>query len=304
MNKGGVTELKVLAPAKVNLFLHIIGRREDGMHLLESLFAFADIGDVITVRKARNLSLKVTGPFQEICKIAGCDGEENLVFKAARLLSKFAPGKGAEITLEKNLPLSSGIGGGSSDAAATLKALQILWDVEIKEEDLFKQAMELGADVPACLMGVPCFVSGIGDQITPLDKFDPLDVVLVNPNKPVSTPLVFRTFKETGRPFTSPLGLTPEINQSQEKLLTGTHNDLQGPAIGILPLVGKILHAIEGCEGLKFARMSGSGGTCFGLFKSRENAEIAAAWLAREHPGWWVQLCRLTKASPFLVSRV
>ncbi|MHA1543899.1 MAG: 4-(cytidine 5'-diphospho)-2-C-methyl-D-erythritol kinase [Alphaproteobacteria bacterium] len=301
MSSPRAKEITVLAAAKVNLFLHIIGRREDGLHLLESLFAFADIGDRLILRKAEKLSFKVSGPFEDICHRAGCEGENNLVYRAAQELSKFAPGRGADITLEKNLPLSSGLGGGSADAAAVIKGLQILWGLEVDEDELFKMALGLGADVPACLLGVPCFVAGIGEDITPIDEFQPLEVVLVNPNRPLSTPQVFKSFLDSNRPFSTPLGLSPEFNQSQDKLLGDGHNDLQGPAIAILIDVAKILAALEGCEGCNLARMSGSGATCFGVFPSRDQSEKAAAWLAREHPKWWVAVTRLTERAPFLL---
>lgn len=302
MSASNIKEITVLAPAKINLFLHIIGRRTDDYHLLESLFAFADIGDKLTLKEADEISFRVEGPFKEICERAGCDGEGNLVYKAAKELSKILPGKGAEIILEKNLPLSAGLGGGSSDAAAVLKGLQILWNAEVDEDALFKLALELGADVPACLLGVPCFVAGIGEEITPLDEFQTLELVLVNPKRPLSTPQVFKSFKEASRPFTPPLGLTPDINESQERLLGETHNDLQGPAIALAPDVAKILGALEGSDGNILARMSGSGASCFGIFESQEQSEKATAWLAREHPNWWVAGTRLSKRAPFLLS--
>jgi len=301
MSASIINEITVLAPAKINLFLHIIGRRPDGLHLLESLFAFADIGDKLTLKEADDISFKVKGPFEEICERAGCDGERNLVFKAAKELSKISPGKGAEIVLEKNLPLSSGLGGGSSDAAAVLKGLQILWNTEVNEDELFKLALELGADVPACLLGAPCFVAGIGEEITPLEEFETLEVVLVNPKRPLSTPQVFKNFMETNRPFTPPLATEPDKNQSQETLISNTHNDLQGPAIALTPDVAKILGALEGCEGNVLARMSGSGATCFGVFSNREQSEKASTWLTREHPNWWVAGTRLTEKAPFLL---
>jgi len=303
MTQQAVNELTVLAPAKVNLFLQILGRRDDGYHLLESLFAFADFGDTITVRDAEKLSFRVEGRFSEICEIAGCAGENNLVFKAVQTLEKFAQGKGAEIILHKNLPLSAGLGGGSADAAAALKALQILWDVEIPEDTLFEIALKLGADVPACLLGKPCFVGGVGETLSPLEEFEPLEAVLINPLKPLSTPLVFKAFKTSKRPFSLPMALSGEYRLEQEKLLEETRNDLQGPAIALCPEVAQILRALGGCDGCYLPRMSGSGATCFGLFHSREHAEKAAAWLTREHPGWWVQACRLEAEPPFLMAR-
>ncbi len=302
MSSPKLQEISVLAPAKVNLFLQIIGRRDDGFHLIESLFAFADFGDTLTVRRAEKLSFRVSGPFAGICEIAGCDGKTNLVYKAAEMIAPLTPGKGAEIILEKNLPLSSGLGGGSSDAAAALKALQLLWEIEIDEKQLFQIASELGADVPACMLGKPCFVSGIGETISPLEKFKRVHAVLVNPLKPLATPQVFRAFKGRRRPFSPPLALSGAFNRDQGKLLHDTHNDLQGPAISLCHDIARVLKALAGCEGVYLTRMSGSGATCFGLFEKKNDSEKAAAWLAREHSTWWVQACSLKEDIPFLLS--
>lgn len=297
-------EATVLAPAKVNLFLHIVGRRKDGYHLLESLFAFADTGDRITVREAETLSFKVTGPFAPICERAGCDGDGNIVMEAARLLAAEAKKPvGAEVILEKNLPLSAGLGGGSSDAAATLKVLQILWKLEVPEKKLFDLALKLGADVPACLLGQPCFVYGIGEDITPLETFTPLNAVLVNPGRPLSTPQVFRTYAGMKKAFAVPLGLDPAANQDMETLLAETNNDLQGAAMTLCRDIQGVLKALKGTEGNLLVRMSGSGATCFGLYGSQEESEVAAAWIAREHPKWWVRSCQLVAEPPFLLSR-
>jgi len=295
-------DITVLAPAKVNLFLHIIGRREDGYHLLESLLAFADFGDRITVCHAAEISFSVTGPFAGICRKAGCDGEKNIVVKAAKRLRELTGMKaGVDITLEKNLPLSAGLGGGSSDAAATLKALQILWQVEPDEKALFDLALELGSDVPACLIGEPAFVTGIGEHITPLERFDDLACVLINPLKPLSTQAVFRTFARAERRFSDALALTPELMADLAALLKGSHNDLQGPALGLCDDVGAILGALQGTDGCYLLRMSGSGATCFGLFETSEKADVAARALSQAHPDWWVQACGLSANTQFLV---
>lgn len=294
--------ITVLAPAKVNLFLHIIGRRDDGYHLLESLFAFADYGDRITVGAAEDIRFSVTGPFAHICRRAGCDGDKNIVVTAARQLQKLCRvTAGAEIVLEKNLPLSAGLGGGSSDAAATLKALQVLWRVEPDEETLVELALGLGADVPACLIGEPAFVTGIGEHITPVEKFGDLAVVLVNPGRPLSTPQVFKTFAKTERPFSDPLALSPEIMEDIDTLINGTHNDLLGPALGLCHEVGEILGVLQAFEDCRIARMSGSGATCFGLFGDQDSADHAAAVIANLHSKWWVRACRVSAHTPFLV---
>jgi len=291
--------ITVLAPAKVNLFLHIIGRREDGYHLLESVFAFADFGDFITVEPAPALSFSVTGPFAHICRRAGCDGEANIVARAADLLrQQCGVAEGAKITLEKNLPVSAGLGGGSSDAAATLKALQVLWRIEPVQESLVDLALELGADVPACLVGEPSFVAGIGELITPLEIFEDINCVLVNPLKPLSTPLVFQTFEKTGRAFTQPLALTPEVTDDLWTLLKGSHNDLQGPAVGLMEEVGEILGSLQDTDGVSLVRMSGSGATCFGLYETSETADAAARKISNAHRNWWVKACTLTAQGP------
>lgn len=294
-----IRDITVLAPAKVNLFLHIIGRRDDGYHLLESVFAFADFGDRITVQSAPDLNFSVTGRFASVCRRAGCDGGKNIAARAAAMLRQLSgTSAGAKITLEKNLPLSAGLGGGSSDAAAALKALQVLWRVEPDEEQLVELALELGSDVPACLVGEPSFVAGIGELITPLEIFEDINCVLVNPLKPLSTPGVFQTFADSGRAFTQPLALTPEVTEDLWTLLRGSHNDLQGPALGMCDEIGEILGALQAAEGTLLARMSGSGATCYGLYKTREAAGAAARAIATAHPGWWVKACMLTAGAP------
>ena len=296
-----IRAITVLAPAKVNLFLHIIGRRDDGYHLLESVFAFADFDDRITVESAPEMNFSVTGQFASVCRRAGCDGDTNIVVRAAvKLRQLCGASAGATITLEKNLPLSAGLGGGSSDAAAALKVLQVLWRVEPDEARLVELALELGADVPACLVGEPCFVAGIGELITPLEIFEDISCVLVNPLKPLSTSGVFQTFAASGRAFSQPLALTPELTEDLWTLLKGTHNDLQGPALGMCDEIGEILGALEAAEGTLLTRMSGSGATCYGLYENREAAGSAARTIAAAHPGWWVKACTLTADARFL----
>lgn len=296
--------LAVLAPAKVNLFLHVVGRRSDGYHLLESIFAFADIGDRLEVETAKDFSFTLTGPFAKACQKAGCGGEKNLTVKAARALNEKLGGEGpkARLALQKNLPLAAGLGGGSSDAAAALKALQVLWDAEMDEEDLFSLALSLGADVPACLLGEPCFVSGIGDEITPLTRFEDLPCVLANPGLPVATGEVFKAFAGRELPFSQPLGLRPEFNAGLWELLENTRNDLEHAACGLVPEVGKVLLALKKAKGVRLFRMSGSGATCFGLFESAEAAADSARAIATANPGWWVRACTLRAAPDFLIS--
>jgi 4-diphosphocytidyl-2-C-methyl-D-erythritol kinase len=293
--------LSVLAPAKINLFLHVTGRRADGYHLLQSLFSFADVGDKVSLELAEELSFSVSGPFAGVCKKSGCDGDSNIVVAAAKGLQNLLgdPMAGCAITLEKNLPLSSGLGGGSSDAAATLKALQIFWGREAEPRALFDLALKLGADVPACLVGEPCLVSGIGEETAAVPDFPDFPCVLVNPNRPLATPAVFKTFTTREFPFTPPLPLDAARLGDVEELMARTRNDLQGPACGLVPDVGKVLMALERAPGARHARMSGSGATCFALFDRREGAEEAARAIATANSGWWVKAATLRRQPPF-----
>ena len=302
--KPSARSLTVLAPAKVNLFLHVTGRRADGYHRLESLFAFADIGDKISLVPASSTSFAVTGPYAEALAKAGSEAHGNLVVKALEGLRELLGGANlaAAITLEKNLPLSSGLGGGSSDAAAALKALQIVWGVEAEEGKLYELALKLGADVPACLLGEACLVSGIGDEVKPVSDFLELACVLVNPNLPLATPAVFKAFAAREFPFTPPLFWGGAGLGNIWELMARTKNDLQGSACGILPEVGKVLMALERVPGAKLARMSGSGATCFALFENADGAESAARTIAKAEPGWWVKAAILRRRPPFLLS--
>ena len=288
------------APAKLNLYLHLVGRRPDGYHLLDSLFAFADFGDEIEVVPDPGFSLSVEGPYA-----AAIDGaaEDNLVLRAARALAarpeaSGPAGKapGARIRLVKNLPVAAGIGGGSADAAAALRALVALWSVEIAEEDLLALALSLGADVPACLAGRPVAVSGIGEVLVPAVALPPVHAVLANPNVPLPTGPVFKAFAAAGSPFSppAPLARPPRDPAALAAELATRRNDLEAPALTLVPEVGTVLAALAAEPGALLARMSGSGATCFALFPDAPTADAAAARLARAHQGWWV------KAAPLL----
>ncbi|MCW1920038.1 4-(cytidine 5'-diphospho)-2-C-methyl-D-erythritol kinase [Rhodobacter sp. KR11] len=266
-------EIERRARAKVNLALHVTGRRGDGYHLLDSLVGFADFGDVVRVRASDVMSLTVTGPMA-----AGLGaGEDNLVLRAARLM-----GRPAAITLDKHLPLASGIGGGSADAAATLRALADLHGVDLPDP---AAVLGLGADVPVCLLGRPARMAGIGEDLTPL-RLPPAHLVLVNPGVTVSTPEVFRALTRRDNPPLPVMGDVPDAAALAD-WLAGTRNDLQEPALRLRPQIGAVLAALNAVPGCLVARMSGSGATCFGLFAEAALAEAAALSLAR--PGWWVQ---------------
>lgn len=270
--------VEAFAPAKINLALHVTGRRPDGYHLLDSLVVFADIGDRLRAVAAGTLSLEVTGP-----RAAGVpvDGS-NLVLRAAGLL---APGRGARITLEKCLPAASGIGGGSSDAAAAVRALAALWGVPRPGAEAL---LPLGADVPVCLAAAPARMSGIGERLAPLPEVPQAGIVLVNPGVGVSTPAVFGALERRDHaPLPEPAPWKDAA--ALARWLGATRNDLEPPARALVPEIGAVLAAIGAQAGCLLARMSGSGATCFGLFPDRAAAVAAAAAIRGIDPGWWVE---------------
>ena len=277
--------ITVIARSKVNLFLHVTGKRGDGYHLLESLVVFPKGGDRITVMESDDLTLELTGPNS---KTIG-NTEENLVLKAARLLREESKtSKGAQITLEKNLPVAAGIGGGSADAAVTLKALNHLWNIGFSDEKLRELGLTLGADIPACLYGKPAIMSGIGEQIAGLSDFPEFSIILVNPGILVETKEVFSQLKiAKNAPRSGDLnGLTARELFIR---LSSLRNDLEIPALEIAPEIGGVLSAIREKKGCHLARMSGSGATCFGLFEDEKAAQAAAQAIRTYHPDWWVQ---------------
>lgn len=278
--EGGVQRL---ARAKINLALHVTGRRGDGYHLLDSLVAFADFGDVIRVEPAESLSLTITGPMGQGLSA----GPDNLVLKAAHALGQ---GRGASITLDKRLPIASGIGGGSADAAATLQALSILWGCALPGPEA---VLALGADVPVCLAGQSARMSGIGEHIQPL-ALPAAFVVLANPGFALGTADVFRALIRRDNPaLPEPAGLTDAA--ALAAYLKTCRNDLEPPALALAPAIGNVIAALGAQTGCLLARMSGSGATCFGLFASAEQAAAAASALATAEPGWWVQATSLSQ---------
>lgn len=299
MTGGTSTERRpgfaVAAPAKLNLYLHVIGRRDDGYHHLDSLVAFADLGDTVTVRDAEHLTLSLSGPFA-----AALDAEpDNLVLRAARLLAE-AAGRvpAAAIHLDKRLPVAAGIGGGSADAAAALRGLSVLWGLDVSAGDLARLGLRLGADLPVCLGGQPSFVRGIGETVRPLTwPWPETYVVLVNPGVAVPTAGVFRglggAFSRVPAPFPRPESLTDAVRE-----LSTRGNDLQAPAIRSVPAIAEALRSLELEAECLLARMSGSGATCFGLFASAAAARSAAANIAAHHDDWWLGSGRLLTAEP------
>lgn len=282
--------VEAFAPAKVNLTLHVTGRRADGYHLLDSLVVFAAVGDRLRLVPAAELGLSLAGPMA-----AGLTaGPDNLVLRAARL---FPPGRGARITLDKRLPVAAGIGGGSSDAAAALRGLSRLWDAALPGP---AEVLSLGADVPVCLRARPVRMSGVGEVLAPVAGLPQATLVLVNPGIAVATADVFRGLIRRDNP-PMPTAL-PRLADAAALAgwLARQRNDLEGPARALAPAIGSALAALAAQPGCLLARMSGSGATCFGLFAGPEAAAAAARALAR--PGWWVAEAPLLDPATPLVS--
>ena len=274
--------LEETAPAKVNLYLHVVGRRSDGYHLLDSLAVFPAVGDTLRAAPAEAFSLALEGPFGGALQAV----PDNLVLRAARGLAELAGVRGgARLTLVKTLPVASGIGGGSADAAAALRLLGRLWGVAPAAEALRALALRLGADVPVCLTGRPARMGGVGDMLSPAPDLPACGLVLVNPGVAVLTPDVFRA--RSGRfsaPAALPSGWPDAVAMARDLAALG--NDLEPPAVTLCPVIGTVLAALRAAPGRLLARMSGSGATCFGLFADAVAAAAAAEGVRR--PGWWV----------------
>ncbi|WKL20311.1 4-(cytidine 5'-diphospho)-2-C-methyl-D-erythritol kinase [Agrobacterium tumefaciens] len=286
---SGATETIEAAPAKINLALHVTGQRADGYHLLETLVAFTEAGDVIRIRDADADSFSISGPFGDLLR-AG-DGGDNLVTRATDLLRDALVSTGQRarpvaIHLEKNLPVASGIGGGSADAAATLRGLLRHWHASIDPQRLASLALTLGADVPMCLESRSLVARGIGEDIEAVTDLPELFLVLANPLKAVSTPEIFRRLQTKNNP-----PLPERTSGSWMDFLGQSRNDLQPPAQVLLPEIGEIVELLSQ-EGATPVRMSGSGATCFGIFQSVEAAHKAEMSLRESRPDWYFQATR------------
>lgn len=272
------------APAKLNLALHVRGRAADGYHDIETIFAFAEEGDRLSATQAEGISLAIEGPF------AGALSAEpdNLVLRAARLLAKRAGiASGAALTLTKNLPVASGLGGGSADAAAALRLLNRLWDLNWTRQQLSELAESLGADVPACIWSHTLLGTGRGDQFGTLmdGSLHQKPVLLVNPGVEVSTAQVFKGWDGIDRG-----ALQPDLSI---EALKAARNDLEGPAMKLAPEIRQVLERLSARQGAELVRMSGSGATCFALFESAAARDQAAKAIAADHPAWWQLATRL-----------
>ncbi|MCW8087649.1 4-(cytidine 5'-diphospho)-2-C-methyl-D-erythritol kinase [Sabulicella glaciei] len=271
--------LREAAPAKVNLFLHVTGRRADGYHLLDSLAVFGPAADELRGESASSLSLRVEGPFG--CALAG--EADNLVLRAARALAeRGGVSPRAALTLVKRLPVASGIGGGSADAAAALRLLNRAWGLSLDETELREVALPLGADIPVCVASRAARMGGVGDVITEAPALPRCGLLLVNPGVALPTPEVFRA-RSGG--FSPPAALPAAWPDAAAMAadLAQLGNDLEAPAVGLRPPIGEVLSALRALPGCLLARMSGSGATCFGLFATAEEARatcdaLPAAW--------------------------
>jgi 4-diphosphocytidyl-2-C-methyl-D-erythritol kinase len=279
--------------AKVNLSLRVIGRRADGYHDLESVVAFADCADRLTLEPGEQLKLVTTGPLAAACG----DSADNLVLKAARLLAEAVPGlKLGAFTLDKVLPVAAGIGGGSADAAAALRLLARLNNLSLDDPRLQKVALATGADVPVCLLSRACDMTGVGEQLLPL-ALPRMPCVMVNPRVPVATKDVFQALGlRNGELLVGATAVLEAPAWPDEggsiadwvAVLETVANDLEAPALRIEPVIGEVLDALRRSAGVKLARMSGSGATCFAIYGTAADAEAAAETIRKDHSAWWV----------------
>ncbi|MEM7719282.1 MAG: 4-(cytidine 5'-diphospho)-2-C-methyl-D-erythritol kinase [Pseudomonadota bacterium] len=272
-----MTTVKVFAPAKINLSLHVTGRRSNGYHDLDSLVAFLDVGDTIIAEPAESLTLDLSGPVA--AEVPAND--DNLVLKAARLLECR---EGARITLIKHLPVASGIGGGSADAAATVRALCSLWQKPWPE---MSRLAQLGADIPVCMQSGFTHMRGIGDQLDVLGPTPELNFVLINPSVAVPTPTVFEALQKKDNAAIAgalPLPRNPSEREQWISWIANQRNDLEAPAIREFPVIDDVLAELRGLPGCLVARMSGSGATCLGIYRDKPDL----AKLTDRRPNWWI----------------
>jgi len=285
-----LSQLTDRAPAKINLTLHVVGRRPDGYHELESLVAFSRTGDRLALAPGEALQLQVSGPTAQ----AAGDPEKNLVIRAARHLAERVPNlRTGAFTLAKTLPVAAGIGGGSSDAAAALRLLARLNDLAPDDPRLFEAARATGADVPVCLAAKARMMSGIGEKLGPLIDLPPLPALIVNPRQPLETKPVFE-FMRIAPGSETHFGPHPKVasGMAYDALLAALRkgrNDMEDAASVLAPIIAKVLAILTAAPGCRLARMSGSGATCFALFDTCRAVGRARKAIAEAHPDWWVK---------------
>jgi len=278
---GGIS---IHAPAKINLYLNVIDRRFDGYHEIDSLVGFTAHGDLIQAKQHDKLYFQINGPFGSSLQV----NDDNLIVRAARALVKETSyAGGAHITLKKNLPVASGVGGGSADAAATLKALNLLWKTGLADEELVALGLKLGADIPVCILSKTARMSGIGERVSKVENLPSLGVLLINPRIPIST---FKVFQMHRGNFSSKTKLQ-SIGDTEAlyEFLASQKNDLQDLAIQITPEIGEVLDTLSAEPDCRLVRLSGSGATCFGLFDNETSAKASGRSISKNYPNWWVQ---------------
>jgi len=280
--------LTIFAPAKINLYLHIIDKRKDGYHFLESLVTFADIGDTIRMRPSDTFNFSIEGPYSASFH-AESHNRSNLIIDALDRLSELVGHPlNLDVTLVKELPLASGIGGGSADAAAAIWGALKLWDVQPDGATLHELLVGLGADVPVCYAGATQNVSGIGDILEPVDYIPELPVVLVNPGKACMTHMVFMNYKKS---FSAPKIMAENLDSPEKclRFLLERQNDLHDAACEVVPEIDNVIHALQTEDGCHLARLSGSGATCFAIYNSPVKAQLAVQNIRRDNPDWWAR---------------
>lgn len=281
--------MQEIAFAKINLALHVRRRAPDGYHHIETLFAFAEEGDRLSVAEGEELSLEGEGEFAASLPPA----EANIMFAAAEALRRrYAVARGASLRLDKRLPVAAGIGGGSADAAAALRLLQRWWQLPHEPEALLEIGRSLGADVAACIVSAPLRGEGRGDDLAAVDgtSLAGAPLLLVNPRIAVSTAAVFAAWDGVDR---GPLAAGDAVAAAK-----AGRNDLEPAALAIAPQIGDVLAALSTTKNVQLARMSGSGATCFGLFATEADRDAASAAIAASHPGWWQCATRLRATPP------
>ncbi|QOD38098.1 4-(cytidine 5'-diphospho)-2-C-methyl-D-erythritol kinase [Candidatus Wolbachia massiliensis] len=276
----------VKAPAKINLFLHIVEKKETGYHLIEGLFVFANLSNFLEIKVGEKDFRYDNSIVEFVNSELRISNKYNTIMRAINLLLRYAPVR-AKVTVKvvKNIPIAAGLGSGSSDAGAVIRTLGKLWEIE--KSILNEIALSVGADVPASVDSKPVLVRGIGEELHPIKEFSlPTNVVLVKPKKKfLSTPEVFSKYAGN---FSKPIKWDGNAERNLLKLLKETRNDLQKIAISLVPEINDMILALESQKGSVLSRMSGSGVACFGMFDSEENAKAAAANIRDKQPEWWV----------------
>ncbi len=289
----------ILSPAKINLYLQVVGKRDDGYHLLDSLCVFANKGDELSFtdnQETNEITLQIIGTYAH--ELKSLPIESNIIYKTAKMLQDhYAVGRGVHIILKKELPIASGVGGGSSNSATTMWELNKLWDLKISKKNLATLGQQMGADVSMCIYKQACYIAGVGEKVTLLEEFTPIQALMINPNQPCHTPQIFQHLHSQNHGKFSQL-FEPKPTHITDitmliDILKSTTNNLQPPAISQHPIIKEVLQSIANTNNCLFTRMSGSGATCFGIYKTQADTMQALSHIKESHPDWWVVDCML-----------